>query len=156
MRLPKSESEFYQLLREETLGSIFWERLELKSDTGFPDTHFVLRRDADSKLPPRMPCEGTVELKFQRDYKTPDRKSIKKLMKGDQQANFIEYSQAGGRRRFLLICNMAGSVFLYSTQHVVEILLGKREGDAASSSASFEDDTFPVRNWLPAMLEMNW
>ena len=145
--LPRDESGFYQRLRDDTIASIFWERLELKTDSGFPDTHFVIR---DNSI---IQAEGTVELKFQRTSpsRLPD---LHQLMKPTQKANFLEYSQAGGRRRWLLCCNYAGTVHLYTTQTVVEILLRKRQGDKPFSSADLDDDVLPVRTWLPKMLEM--
>jgi hypothetical protein len=144
--LPTNESSFYQLLKEETLASIFWERLELKTDSGYPDTGFVLRKPAESTLP----SEGTVELKFQRDDKKWP--NLHALMKGTQKANFLEYSDAGGRRRWLLCCNKHGTVFLYTVERVCQILRGGEQHP--STSADFFDEIFPVRSWLPYFLEM--
>ena len=146
--LPKDESSFFQLLKRETLGSIFWERLELKTDSGFPDSHFVLRPRPDNPFP----CEGTIEFKFQRgDAKLPD---LRRLMRGEQKANFLEYHAAGGMRRWLLCCNKQGTVHLYNTRVVCDILRSRREGDVPFSSADFFDDICPVRVWLPKLLEM--
>ena len=144
--LPTNESSFFQLLKNETLSSIFWERLELKSDSGFPDSHFVLRKV------PTYPCEGTIEFKFQRDNeKYPD---LRKLMRGEQKANFLDYFAAGGRRRWLLSCNKQGVVHLYTARVVCEILKNQRKDDMPFSSADFFDPSLPVRTWLPMMLEM--
>lgn len=141
--LPHDESSFFQRIKEDTLGTIFWERLELKTDSGFPDTYFVLRN------PRTMYSEGTVELKFWKDKGTPN---PQKMLRGTQKANFLEYFEAGGRRRWLLACNSKGTVFLYTARVVCEILLGQRT--EAFSRADLDDDVLPVRIWLPTMLEM--
>jgi hypothetical protein len=143
-KLPTSESEFYQLLRDETLASIFWERLELKTDSGYPDTNAMLR---DTK------AEHTIELKFQ---KTDPKKlpNLSVLMEPSQKANFHEYKAAGGLRRWLLCCNKQGRVHLYTTEIVCQILLGKRVGEEPMASADFFGKPLPVRLWLPIMLGM--
>lgn len=149
-KLPTSESEFYQTLRDETLSSIYWERLELKTDSGFPDSHFVLRTKPSDKT-----VEGTVEFKFDRsDKPIPD---IRKLLEATQIANFLEYYQAGGRNRLVLCCNKQGKCFLYSTERIYDILRGKKTQPSTGTElfAAEDDDTpFPLRSWLPVMLEM--
>ena len=38
-----SESDFFQRVKKRTYGSIEWERIEPSNESGFPDTHFVIR-----------------------------------------------------------------------------------------------------------------
>lgn len=141
MRRPDNESSFFQRIKNDTQGSIYWERIEPKTEGGFPDTHFVLRN------PNHGICEGTVEFKFCKT-KTPN---LKTLMKPSQKASILEYFPAGGRRRFTLVCNVADTCFLYNTQRTFYALLS---GDMTPSSSAFlEDSTIPARLWLPQMLE---
>jgi hypothetical protein len=98
------------------MSSIFWERLELKTDSGYPDTSFVLRNSTEVR-------EGTVELKYQRT--AAEVPNLHLLMKATQKANFIDYQAAGGRKRFLLSCNPKGIVSCYHTNGVVRALLNK-------------------------------
>jgi hypothetical protein len=89
-----------------------------------------------------------VEFKFCKT-KTPN---LDVLLKPSQKAGLIEYYEAGGRKRFVLVCNMAGVCFLYNTVTVYTSLKGVR--GVATSVADLEDAKFPARLWLPQMLEL--
>jgi hypothetical protein len=138
--LPTNESTFYQRLRDDTLSSMFWERLELKTDSGFPDAAFFLK-----KYPMVM---GHIELKFHKTVLP----NLDVLMKPSQKANFIEYVEAGGRNRYVLCCSSTGVVRLYTGRAAVGNLRSITQ--EWSSSADLDDLLFPARVWLPSMLQL--
>lgn len=109
-----TESEFYQELKKRTEGHIFYERIEPKTEGGFPDVHFVLRN--------LRGMEGTLELKVHKT-KSPN---LMTLMRGSQKAGILDYYQGGGSRRFVASYDLRQEmIFLYSTAEAVASLLGK-------------------------------
>lgn len=112
----RTESDFFQWLKGQTEDRIFWERIEPKTEGGFPDTHFVIKGHFS---------EGTAELKVC-STKYPN---LSSLLRPSQQVNFIDYDKAGGRNRFTLVFNKTDlKVYGFSTEDVVlEILSSETE-----------------------------
>lgn len=112
-----SESKFYQALRDTTYGRISYERVEPATESGFPDTAFICRRQ-QANIFPTVHLEGTIELKFEKNAKI----NLKSKLEGNQIAAFLEYYERGGRTRFVL-AYVGGKVLLWSTGSVVKAIL---------------------------------
>lgn len=137
----ESESDFFQRVKKRTYGSVEWERIEPSNESGFPDTHFVVRSRL-GKGP-----EGTLEFKFKDGVGTPDLSGD--LVRGTQKSALIEYYQAGGRRRFFLVYTGRGDVWFYTTEAAYNAILGKE--NQPSALAQMEEPSFCA--WLLSLLK---
>lgn len=109
----KKESDFFQWLKNYTANKIYWERVEPKTEGGFPDSYWVMASRMFSSI------EGTAEFKFVAKPANP-----KKIMESSQKVNFIDYYAAGGKRRFLLVFVASTlEIWVYDTETTVECLL---------------------------------
>lgn len=131
---PTNESGFYAGLSRATLGRIFYERIEPSNESGFPDIHFVLRDQSG---------EGTIELK----YADTQKPNLRALSQGTQKAAILEYSQAGGQRRFAL-CYCNGYVYLWDTDDYRKAILG----DGTEWTDVIRWDSEVLCNWLVSHL----
>lgn len=120
------------------MGRIFYERIEPADESGFPDIHFVLRNTGMS-----APVEGTIELK----YAETELPNLRALTRGTQKAALLEYSQAGGRRRFAL-CWCSGYAYLWNTADFAKSIRG--DGQGWTSYQNIMSPEFPL--WLTGQL----
>lgn len=135
-----SESEFFQRVKKRTLGSVAWERVEPSNESGFPDTYFVVRRRG------KPGPEGTVEFKFSAGAGCPSLASD--MVRGTQKSALLEYAAAGGTRRYFLVCNGQGMVWLYNTADAARAV---RTGElCATALAALEEPSFCA--WLISCL----
>ena len=89
--------------------------------------------------------EGTIELKFD-ERRAPN---LKSLLRGNQMAALLEYSQAGGTRRFAL-CWCNGKVYLWNTEAFQRAILGYEN----SWTDLWEWSAEGLSEWLLAHLEV--
>lgn len=128
-----SESDFFQELKERSLGRVWFERVEPRTESGFPDTYFVVREGEH--------LEGTLELKWFSTRKP----NLSTLMKPSQKAAFIDYDKAGGRRRYLLAAREDGLMYFYCSRDVVRAIVSGGESSASwNLFPSLPEDPEPV------------
>ncbi len=109
----ENESNFFQWLKTWTENWIYWERIEPANECGFPDTTFVTKHSH---------VEGAIELKYC-DKPTP----LSKLMRSSQIVSFVDYYNAGGRKRGLIkYVKSEQSLYFYNTAEVVKALSSER------------------------------
>jgi hypothetical protein len=140
---PTNESQFYQLVRELTLGEIFWERVEPRDESGFPDTHFCFRDGRRG--------EGTVEFKYSRTKSYP---RLATLLKRSQPASLLEYFAGGGRRRFCL-CYAMGYSYFWDTEAMYRAILGKNSPASSEWTSCIPcGDRSLLRSWIADSLRV--
>jgi hypothetical protein len=115
---PKSESEFWGILRTLAESHFYFERVEPANESGFPDLHFCTRREVF----PDEHLEGTIELKYFKPNERPNLATAK--FRGNQKAALMDYEGAGGGRRFVLAYHN-GQVFAWNTENAVLALKGR-------------------------------
>lgn len=109
----KNESNFFQWLKTWTEHWIYWERIEPANECGFPDTTFVVKN---------RKIEGAIELKYC-DEPTP----LSKLMRSSQIVSFVDYYNAGGRKRGLIkYVRSEKTLYFYTTLDVVKSLSAEK------------------------------
>jgi len=138
--LPTNESSFYIRCRDETLSSLYWERVEPVTESGFPDAVVTDRKSG---------MDTQVELKFCKT-RTPN---LNTLMKPTQKASIIDYQRGGGRKRVVLVCSNKGVVFFYSTKAVVDYLTKNTEYATEVNHIEDSENSLLFRLWLPRILE---
>ena len=107
-----SESDFFQEVRSLSTGRIYFERVEPKDESGFPDTYFVLKDFPG--------VEGTIEFKFSRSPTT----QIGTMLRPTQRVRAFEYYEAGGTRYFGLLYNPTGA-WLFDSREMAMAALRK-------------------------------
>lgn len=132
---PHNESGLYAHLRRHCAGDFYFERVEPANESGFPDVYYVRRDGTD---------EGTIELKYAKT-KEPN---LKALCRGNQKAALLDYSMAGGRRRFAL-CYCNGFVYTWSTKDYVHSL--RTDGRGWTDQRKLSDPD--LSRWLMSRLE---
>ena len=110
-----SESDFFQRVKKRTAGTVYWERVEPSNESGFPDTHFVIRSRGVSV------AEGTVEFKYKEGSGAPNLAGD--MMRGTQKSALIDYHAQGGNRRYVVVYNR-GDVWVFNTADGVKSIVG--------------------------------
>lgn len=109
-----SESNFFQWLKSWTSSWIYWERIEPSNECGFPDTTALLKSSEK---------EGAIELKY-----TDKTHVLANLMRSSQIVSFMDYFNAGGKRRGLIkFVKQDYEIHFYRTQDVVKSMLSKKD-----------------------------
>jgi hypothetical protein len=140
----KSESDFFQRVKQRTLGVIGWERVEPSNESGFPDAHFV---SVEKSPLGSVAWEGTVEFKHAKRRAAPDLSSD--MLRGTQKSALIEYYQMGGRRRWVLCyAPKEGTAWLYDTVTACQAIRGLTKEPTARLELESEHFALDLASWL--------